>query len=103
MKVLKALQERDHPQRILTTSLKIRVPDESVTASGQGYVLEPLLPVRSDRPADRDEMRGLVRRLQKISLDADRVREIRRGDVLLENVGRNHVSIIAERSLSENK
>lgn len=81
-----ARQEMVDPQRILTTTMKVE--DAPI-----------LIPVRSDRPVPLSEMRGLAAELSRVAIPREKAEQIRCGDVVAEGLGRNRVSIIAERSV----
>ena len=84
-----ARQELIDPQRILTTT--VRVP-RAGSAGGM------LLPVRSDRPVPLAEMQKLVRRIcdAQVSVPEE---GIQRGGTLMEDLGKNHANIVAERTI----
>ena len=84
-----ARQELTDPQRILTTTVKIKETGE-------------LLPVRSDRPVPLRQMQRLARALQQqtVSLPPE---GIRRGDVLVRDLGGKEVYIIAEKTIRTRK
>ena len=84
-----ARQELIDPQRILTTT--VRVPRA-------GSAGEMLLPVRSDRPVPLAEMQKLVQQIcdAQVSVPEE---GIRRGETLMEDLGKNHANIVAERTI----
>ena len=73
-----AVKELTDPERILTTTVKVKNRRE-------------LLSVRSDLPVKKAELPELVRQLR--SFEAER--PVRIGQVLLRNMGKNSVSILA--------
>lgn len=75
-----ALAEKHNPQRILTTTVKIE--------GGQ----RKLLPVRSDGSVVFDEIRSIISGLSELCVKSP----VRMGDVIIADVGRNHVNIIAQ-------
>ena len=91
-----ARQEMTDPQRILTTTMKIAgapehgTPEHEATKHGTP---EHLIPVRSDGPVPLGEMKEIAEALGKIVL----TQGIRRGQILVRDVGSTHVNIIAER------
>ena len=113
-----ARQEMTDPQRILTTTMKIggaresgtpehgapehRTPEHGATNHGTP---EHLIPVRSDGPVPLGEMKEIAEALSRIVLphqpegsQTDALTQgIRRGQILVRDVGSTHVNIIAER------
>ncbi|MBQ0078682.1 MAG: DUF1667 domain-containing protein, partial [Eubacterium sp.] len=75
-----ALTEKHNPQRILTTTVKI-----------EGGARK-LLPVRSDRNVAFGEIRGIINELSQLCVKSP----VKMGDVIVADVGRNHVNIIAQ-------
>ena len=84
------LAERSAPVVFCRTTT-VRVPWEG-SAGGM------LLPVRSDRPVPLAEMQKLVRQIcdAQVSVPAG---GIRKGETLMQDMGRNHANIIAERTV----
>lgn len=78
-----ALQERCSPERILTTTVKVK------------GAAAPLVAVRSDQPVKRAEMRTLIGALHTHMVQAP----IFSGQVLFAGIGANKVNIIAEHTV----
>lgn len=78
-----ALQEDNSPERILTTTIRVKGAST------------PLVAVRSDRPVKRRELKGLVEKLHGQIVEAP----IHLGQVLFSGVGENYVNIIAEHAI----
>lgn len=74
-----ARQERDEPMRVLTTTVRM--------ADGR------LLPVRSDRPVRKSEMQDILKGLHGKVVFVP----VEEGWTLYEDIGSDHISIIAER------
>ena len=108
-----ARQEMTDPQRILTTTMKIAgapehgTPEHEATNHGTP---EHLIPVRSDGPVPLGEMKEIAEALSRIVLPQSQTgssqegsrpdaltQGIRRGQILVRDVGSTHVNIIAER------
>ena len=77
-----ALQEKQRPMRVLTTTVRV--------AGGR----EPLLPVRSASPVPKSELLSTIRQLHLLSLQAP----VAPGAVVASGVGESQVEIIAESS-----
>ncbi|MBQ9014560.1 MAG: FAD-dependent oxidoreductase [Firmicutes bacterium] len=82
-----ARQERTDPQRILTTTMRIRQAEE---AGG-----DRLIPVRSDAPVALREMKEIAEALREMTI-ALPAQGIAPGQVLVRDVGSTRVNIIAE-------
>ncbi len=72
-----AVKELTDPERMLTTTVKVRGRRE-------------LAAVRSDRPVKKAELPGLVRRLSVLEVEPP----LRAGQILLDGVGENRVAIL---------
>lgn len=79
-----AVKELRDPERLLTTTVKVRNRRE-------------LLSVRSDGPVKKAELFALVQELQSFEADLP----IRLGQVLMCGLGLNQVSIIATREMDK--
>lgn len=77
-------QEVISPERILTTTIRIN----------NGEI--PLLPVRSTTMVRRSEMKRIIRELSEIVINAP----VHEGSIVIEGIGENGVSFIAERNIA---
>ena len=102
-----ARQEMTDPRRILTTTMKVEAGSGWTEGAGEHGAREHLIPVRSDRPVPLAEMKEIAQTLSRIVLPWPREGEgqagspperIRRGQILAQDIGSNHVNIIAERA-----
>ena len=78
-----ALQEVINPQRILTSTVRIK--------NG----IQKMLPVRSEKTVPKNIVVNCVKELAKVELAAP----IKRGDVVLKNILNTGVTIIASRDM----
>lgn len=79
-----AEQEFYNPQRVLTTTIKVKNSDSS-----------PLLPVRTDKPIPKEKLRECMQYLANIEVETP----IEIGQIIASNILKTAVNIIATRRL----
>ena len=80
-----AQQEFYEPKRILTTTVRV---DKGIN---------PLIPVRTDKPILKDKLKDVLREVAKLKVKAP----IKMGDILIKNVLNLDADVIASRDLNK--
>jgi len=80
-----AKKELADPERILTSTMKVN--------SGE----LPMVSVRSDKPVKKNELKSLIRYLDKITVSAP----VLNGQAVVSALGENKVNIIATRNIEK--